>query len=81
MLELLVKKPLTALWRTLLLRRRLVDGSARRARSTKRGSFPDTAFSICFTCSLMSGGGAKTQSQHTMSQTNMKPTSAAMTTA
>lgn len=31
-----------------------MDGNALRARRTKRGSFPDTAFSICFTCSLMS---------------------------
>lgn len=51
---LLVKKPQMALCSTLVLRRRLVDGNARRARRTKRGSFPDTAFSICFTCSLMS---------------------------
>lgn len=52
-----VQKPEMALWRTLGLRRLLVEGRARSARSTKRGSFPDTAFSICFTCSLMSGEG------------------------
>lgn len=51
---LFVKKPKMALCSTLVLRRRLVDGNALRARRTNRGSFPDTAFSICFTCSLMS---------------------------
>ncbi len=49
-----VKKPAMVLCSTLVLRRRLVDGKALRARRTNRGSFPDTAFSICFTCSLMS---------------------------
>lgn len=53
-LVLLVKKPQMALCSTLVLRRRLVDGNARKARRTNRGSFPDTAFSICFTCSLIS---------------------------
>lgn len=51
---LLVKKPQMVLFTTFVLRRRLVEGKARRARRTKRGSFPDTAFSICFTCSLIS---------------------------
>lgn len=54
MVLLLVKKPQMVLFTTFVFRRRLVDGKARRARRTKRGSFPDTAFSICFTCSLIS---------------------------
>lgn len=49
-----VKKPCTALYRTQWLRRRDVEGSIRRALSTNRGSLPETAFSSCFTCSLIS---------------------------